>query len=178
MAGRAVSWELGEDGGVPREEQRLGLKSRQGHSQVIPYSPDSPAEDQPIPSLRPLPTFLLVLLSHVTVPLLRQLPPIMDAAAQLYLLGDRDCTLLITSFSSWGWGLGGTTAPPCSTGLGLTSIARAKPGGRHRLSCFGVLGCGTTGQGCREGKHYWKADRESKAHHSYRQVTWEAGTGL
>lgn len=69
-----------------------GLKSPQGHSQVIPYSLDSPAADQPIPGPEDSSCPPVGPAKPRDSPPFWQLPPMMDAAAQLYLLGDMDCT--------------------------------------------------------------------------------------
>lgn len=68
------------------------LKSSQGHPQVIPGSPDSPAAHQPIASPEASPCSPVGPTEPRDITPLWQLPLMMDAAAQLYLLGDRDRT--------------------------------------------------------------------------------------
>lgn len=95
----------------------------------------------------------------------------MDAAAQLYLLGDRDCTAPNYLLLELGLGAGlGCTRAPCSLaplGLGLT-CARARPGGRQSLSCSGVMGVrGALGGGVEWRGASGRLIEGTKAHHSY-----------
>ena len=150
LASRGVSW---------------GPKSPQGHSRAIPSSP--PLAQQP---KRPRPP-PLVLPSHVTLPSLAA-ARMMDALPGRTCWGTGTAQLLITSFSSRGWGLGASTAP-LSIHRGQGWHPELEPG----LNGSGVMGCWALawGLGWSGGCRFRKADEGKE---STLSVTWEAAMGL